>query len=226
MPRRRCPSRPISPTRCRWWSPGRNIREHLTPAGGRSRRRAPISAGTPRAAPTSPPSWSNSSPRTPTTGSPSRSLPSWDMCFTLPEATVVDSFGGRWNLEPPGDGWILCSVSGLDARVMLLWPTVATALTGRSWTRSTSGRRGRERRTGSGAPGRRQRPAHTRMSPTPARRAPGPDPAAALRLPRQHRGATILAPHLIGKDLQQLARSGVGLLALDRLRIQAATLPA
>jgi hypothetical protein len=70
------------------------------------------------------------------------------MCFTLPEATVVGSFGGRWNLEPPGDGWILFSVSGLDARVMLLWPTVATALTGRSWTRSTSGRRGRERRTG------------------------------------------------------------------------------
>jgi hypothetical protein len=43
---------------------------------------------------------------------------------------VIDSFGGHWSLEPPGDGWTLFSVTGLDPRAMLLWPTVATALTG------------------------------------------------------------------------------------------------
>jgi hypothetical protein len=61
--------------------------------------------------------------------------------LTLHEVTVVDSMGdvddaqvplfpGRWTIEPPDDGWSLFAVSGLDQRALVLWPTVATALTG------------------------------------------------------------------------------------------------
>ena len=50
--------------------------------------------------------------------------------LTLHEVTVVDSFGDRWTVEPPDDGWTLFAVTGLDQRSLVLWPTVATPLTG------------------------------------------------------------------------------------------------
>jgi hypothetical protein len=50
--------------------------------------------------------------------------------LTLHEVIVVDSFGDRWSIEPPDDGWTLFAVTGLDRRSLVLWPTVASALTG------------------------------------------------------------------------------------------------
>jgi hypothetical protein len=50
--------------------------------------------------------------------------------LTLHNVTVIDSFGDPWTIEPPDDGWTLFAVTGLDQRSLVLWPTVATALTG------------------------------------------------------------------------------------------------
>jgi hypothetical protein len=50
--------------------------------------------------------------------------------LTLHEAVVVDSFGDRWPLEPPAEGWSLFRVTGFGPRSLVLWPTIATALTG------------------------------------------------------------------------------------------------
>lgn len=49
---------------------------------------------------------------------------------TLHEAVVVDSFGQRWPLEPPDDGWTLFTVAGLGPRSVVLWTAVGAALTG------------------------------------------------------------------------------------------------
>ncbi len=49
---------------------------------------------------------------------------------TLREAVVVDDFGDRWPLAPPGDGWTLFAVAGLDQRSLVVWPTAATPLAG------------------------------------------------------------------------------------------------
>jgi hypothetical protein len=48
---------------------------------------------------------------------------------TLVDVTVRDSFGDTWTLSPP-TGWTLYAVNGLDPSSLLLWPTVATPLTG------------------------------------------------------------------------------------------------
>lgn len=48
---------------------------------------------------------------------------------TLQSVTVRDSFGETWTLSPPS-GWTIYSVNGLDPSSLLLWPTVATPLTG------------------------------------------------------------------------------------------------
>lgn len=49
---------------------------------------------------------------------------------TLHEVVACDSFGDEWILEPPGDGWTLFAVSGLDGRSLLAWPAVTTPLQG------------------------------------------------------------------------------------------------
>lgn len=49
---------------------------------------------------------------------------------TLHEAVVLDAFGDTRPLSPPDDGWSLFAVTGLDQRSLVLWPAVATPLTG------------------------------------------------------------------------------------------------
>jgi hypothetical protein len=48
---------------------------------------------------------------------------------TLGTVTVTDSFDETWTLSPPA-GWELFRVRGLASTSLLLWPTVATPLTG------------------------------------------------------------------------------------------------
>ena len=125
--------------------------------------------------------------------------------LTLHEVTVIDSFGDRWTIEPPDDGWTLFAVTGLDQRSLVLWPTVATALTGPELDQVDFGVDedanlvwAVERRIAG------------RDVPTPAPTAADSSRAAGrcgrtsrrgsatdLRLPRGHRGAAVLAsvPH-------------------------------
>jgi hypothetical protein len=49
--------------------------------------------------------------------------------LTLEVATVVDSFGQRWDLAPPAD-WSLFATTGLDPRCLVLWAVTATPLAG------------------------------------------------------------------------------------------------
>jgi hypothetical protein len=48
---------------------------------------------------------------------------------TLTDVTVTDAFGDVHDLETPDD-WSLFRVRGLDPRSLIVWPTVATPLTG------------------------------------------------------------------------------------------------
>jgi hypothetical protein len=48
----------------------------------------------------------------------------------LQEVTVHDSFGDTWTVAPPADGWSLFSVDGLGPGALVVWPAVATPLTG------------------------------------------------------------------------------------------------
>ena len=50
--------------------------------------------------------------------------------LTMHEVAVVDAFGDRWVVSPPDDGWTMYAVTGLDARDLLLWSAVPTALSG------------------------------------------------------------------------------------------------
>lgn len=50
--------------------------------------------------------------------------------LTLNNVQVTDSFGDVWDLKPPTDGWSLYRIHGLDNRSLIIWPTVATPLTG------------------------------------------------------------------------------------------------
>jgi hypothetical protein len=43
---------------------------------------------------------------------------------------VRDSFGDEWPLAVPGDGWTLFHVDGLDPSSLVLWPAVASPLSG------------------------------------------------------------------------------------------------
>ncbi|MGH2713128.1 MAG: hypothetical protein ACRDM7_04445, partial [Thermoleophilaceae bacterium] len=49
---------------------------------------------------------------------------------TLHEAVVTDSFGDKWTLAPPADGWTMFAAEGLDPRSLVVWATASTPLVG------------------------------------------------------------------------------------------------
>lgn len=51
--------------------------------------------------------------------------------ITIHKVVVRDSFGGEWDVNPPTD-WSLFKVKKLDRRSLVIWPKVATPITGPS----------------------------------------------------------------------------------------------
>ena len=49
---------------------------------------------------------------------------------SLDEVVVTDSFGERWELAPPGDGWTLFATDGLSSRALVVWATAVNPLVG------------------------------------------------------------------------------------------------
>ncbi|WP_431676398.1 hypothetical protein [Kitasatospora sp. KL5] len=49
---------------------------------------------------------------------------------TLTSVTVVDSFGEKWKLTPPADGWSLYATEGLGRESLVVWAAAAAPLTG------------------------------------------------------------------------------------------------